>query len=477
MTPPGLPELLSILLDKNAESRFQQATALSAVPLEYNDYLGLNPKKSPTAKTDSIEDSKTNNDDSVSIVDDNCGETASVSSPADTTSPADTANREAPVLFKKEYRAPSYDVIRLNPLFDFILTSPANSIVETNNPVGGAISGNQDKSERYNRLRFNPTNSGTGEQMDWLTAMHLTTSPSSRRFHRLSSDAGDNTSQAVSALSEDQRRKIQALRNIDKQSPIVVPKLSELCVKGIAEACVILSDATSLAGGTRPNIPWMQVRVATWQCNIVMHTTVTHGCFTYLFCIQNFSLLKISDYNRHKLMHYLTRHERLHNSNLYRLFHSSAVNARCIRADVHTREYIGYTQSNQGLFESDFVFALFADPLITSPAAAESGSTNHMSNNGAEAERLKYAVSAVNKLRPRTMARVLDTIPVLFTPGFRDVGGSHISRATLAEKRKQDSWLEEEIQQAKLAANHVAVFSYHSWLPPATAATEQVERY
>lgn len=143
----------------------------------------------------------------------------------------------------------------------------------------------------------------------------------------------------------------------------------------------------------------------------------------------------------------------------------------------------------------------------------------------AEAENLKIAISAINRLRPRfvivsgdlthaapgepmyaaqaealrkSMARVSDSIPVLYLPGNHDIGNEPteaslaeyrvrfgadyygfwygglrciVLNSTLmikphclpAESRAQDLWFAEEIEQAKLSACHVMLFTHHPW--------------
>ena len=139
--------------------------------------------------------------------------------------------------------------------------------------------------------------------------------------------------------------------------------------------------------------------------------------------------------------------------------------------------------------------------------------------------RLKQAVVAINRLRPRfvvvsgdlshavpgepmyeaqaeafrkTIARVSDSIPLLFLPGNHDIGNVPtvasldayrqrfgadyygfwfgglrciVLNSTLmlrpdalpVEARGQDEWFAEEIELAKLGAAHVLIFTHHPW--------------
>lgn len=278
--------------------------------------------------------------------------------------------------------------------------------------------------------------------------------------------------------------------------------------------------------------------------------------------IQSFDLLKLPDFKRLQVAHYLNRHNRLHNPSINRFFYSTAVDARSRRADIHSREYIGFSHSTQGQFESSFGFALLTEPLLSAsrPDTEES---------------LKSIISSLNKIRPkfivsignltafepttpsyaessdkfrRAMARVLDTISCLYVPGALDVGyptmtdsslstylniviqnlrteilnhdnsfdvdayrdrfgadyygfwyggirllvvnssllilpedpgADHpsLSESVRTQKRAQDDWLSEEIEQAKLAAHHALIFSYHCWVAEKEAAEFNIDRF
>ena len=117
--------------------------------------------------------------------------------------------------------------------------------------------------------------------------------------------------------------------------------------------------------------------------------------------------MKLNALDRNKIAHYLHQHDRLHNPSINRLFWTSAVDARSRRADVCTREYIGFIQRIQGHYESDFNFVLLSDPLFGYNDNDQTQSTNANSNEvdplycETQENHLKTAISSINKLRPR----------------------------------------------------------------------------
>ena len=98
--------------------------------------------------------------------------------------------------------------------------------------------------------------------------------------------------------------------------------------------------------------------------------------------------------DRDQILYYLRRHERMHNPNLLRLFYTTAIDSRSRRADVWSREYIGYTQANQGTVNDDFYSILFSDPLFGQ-------NYDPLIATLVEEDEIKSVISAVNKLRPK----------------------------------------------------------------------------
>jgi hypothetical protein len=197
MAPDGLEDLLKILLERDPIVRFQKAT-VDQPHLNYSDYLGVNPDYKPLK----LDENNESNPKSSKPVHSN-------------TSQIDRS---------KKYIPPIYNSIRQNPLFDIIL-------------------------DKLNPNRVIVNDFDMTEYVDENTAIKLTTT------NPLFSEI-DDSSDSQPSVSND---RIQYLRSLHSYPAIVIPTLSELCIKAIAEACVILTDATANAGGTRPEIPWMQV--------------------------------------------------------------------------------------------------------------------------------------------------------------------------------------------------------------------------
>lgn len=239
---------------------------------------------------------------------------------------------------------------------------------------------------------------------------------------------------------------------------------------------------------------------------------------------QKFDLMKLPALDRAQIQHYLSRQQRLHTPGVFRLFCASLVDARCRRSDPSTGEYVGFTRLLQGHWDKDFYFLQLSAPQFGAAAAQNSG--GDASSVEAEETQLRPLLAAVNKLRPRflvmlgdftascpsdgalfdthvealrkCMARVSETIPVVFCPGSRDVGevptpaslaayrsrfgadyfgfwyggvrGIVINSSLLIhpegapdEAARQEVWLTEEIEQSKLCSNAMVLFTYHPW--------------
>ena len=255
---------------------------------------------------------------------------------------------------------------------------------------------------------------------------------------------------------------------------------------------------------------------------------------------KKFNLQKISHLDRERVKYLLLRKEKLHIPSIYRLFHKTLPDSRCIRTDIsfQNNEYIGFSHDLQGHFTADFHYSMIANPLI--PNSTEESN---------EEKLLKNAITQINKLRPkflilfgnftasvnhsnpttpsssssstenylqevtrfrRLIARVSDTIPSIFIPGDHEMGEDLVnftfhqqqyrssfgcdyfsfwyqgmkgiilnSNLLIAgalhhqqdqsedelylEFKKQEEWLDEEIEQSKLCSNNVILFMYHPW--------------
>ena len=106
--------------------------------------------------------------------------------------------------------------------------------------------------------------------------------------------------------------------------------------------------------------------------------------------------------DRERVTHVLNRRERLHNPSIYKLLHASVVDARCNRACLATREYLGLGKTMQGQWESPFFFVQIADPQLGIYSSGIDGAEGSGGMDWSiEVERLQSAISAINKLRPK----------------------------------------------------------------------------
>lgn len=292
-------------------------------------------------------------------------------------------------------------------------------------------------------------------------------------------------------FNKDDLASIEGVSSTHSRPAVKVPKLTELCQQAVGQAALLIASQAGADGN--------------W--------------------IAKFDLLKLSPHDRGAIAHYLNRLGLLHSPGVERLFHPSPVDARCIRVDPSTREFIGFTRSNHCAWKGDFFFSMLADPQLGMASAVRADVAGGR-DWGPELARLKQAVVCINRLRPRfvvvlgdfthatpqddalyvgqvgvfrkTMARISDSIPVLFLAGNHDIGNEPtisslnayrerfgadyfgfwyggvrclLLNSTLLlnpvalpfEAAHQDAWFAEEIEQAKLGATHVLIFTHHPW--------------
>jgi hypothetical protein len=280
---------------------------------------------------------------------------------------------------------------------------------------------------------------------------------------------------------------LEALKSVYQSPACRVPSLHDLCIRAVADTAVKVAFATADNGGIRPKISWMQ----------------------------SFNLVKnLSPLDLGRVTHHLDRQQKFHIPGVHRLFFNSLPDSRCRKANPGIKEYVGFTRALQGHYTTTFHFAQSSVPAIN--------------NEGIQLEFFQSLISHINKIRPKffvvignftavgvddyslveynnmaekfrkLIARVSDTIPVMFVPGEHEVGrtpssttltnyralfgadyftfwhqgmkGIVINSAllissceALEEAELQSMWLEEEIEQAKLCACTIVLFSYHPW--------------
>jgi len=225
-------------------------------------------------------------------------------------------------------------------------------------------------------------------------------------------------------------------------------------------------------------------------------------------------------------MQYLSRTGALHDMRCFRLFFDSAITARCSRADACTRTYLGHTHESQGRFEESFSFSHVAAPRVSDDPA------------GAAVEQLRLTISAVNRVRPpfvvvsgeftvarfgeegyglqldlfrRTMARVSESIPVMYCCGDAEAGLSESASSSVADYENrfgaswysfwckgarflvlnspllsrplmdpvraalQQRWIDEEFEITKVGGAKVFLISHKPIVFPADASSESVD--
>jgi hypothetical protein len=246
-----------------------------------------------------------------------------------------------------------------------------------------------------------------------------------------------------------------------------IPRLSELSLRSCARACV--ADSSH-------NKEW------------------------------NKRLLELSEGDRQRVMHYLSRVKSLHEPRVLRRFFSSLADTRCLGAQTSIREMRGLEHEEQGKWKEPFVMV----HVNISDLLSCWGEVDQPSRHS-----LKLLVTTINRLRPRVCffgvgdgmhelsesslssfrqacARVSETIPLAFISAPRNshfrarhersfgadyyglwYGGVRVlvlnsglivddkidPAATLA----QESWFDGEVEQGQLGGHHLLVFSNHLW--------------
>lgn len=292
---------------------------------------------------------------------------------------------------------------------------------------------------------------------------------------------------------------VEAITNVYNEAAHRVPSLHDLCLRAVANAAVDIAFATSDNGGIRPKLPWMQA----------------------------FQLERASPLDFNLIGHLLDRKQQLHIPAVFRLFHNSLPETRCKRANIQRKEIVGFTRALQGHYTADYHFA-----QLHNPAIGRSLVDAQQAEDSVEETRLKASIANINKIRPKfvicfghftdnaqldqialwtrfrkCVARVSDTIPVIFVPGRAEMNHQIVTKSSILQYQSyfgadyfsfwfqglkgivinsslmldaydatqpnghaldcmeeaalQDSWLEEEIEQAKLCATNITLFSYH----------------
>src|SRR5262245_8448887 len=103
--------------------------------------------------------------------------------------------------------------------------------------------------------------------------------------------------------------------------------------------------------------------------------------------------MRLSEYDRHQVAHYLDRCDRLHpSSGEYRLFWETPVDSRAIRVNTRTREYLGHYYSHHGQYHNDYFFMYFTNPVLDTMTGSELTPAENS---------LRAVISAINRIRPK----------------------------------------------------------------------------
>ena len=234
--------------------------------LIYTDYLGINIHTQKDNNT--APDSTTNDND-------------------------DCDNNKEYIPHSTVYKQPNYDIIRLNPLFNHMYSTYTHqtlgqyiSTINTNTTTYNTNTNTTSSSNTYTQdLTTTFLNEGVKEEeedvMDWSTAIYLSTNKpeytstitttstvNSTITNSATSNANSSTTQStITHTSADNSGntinsiKINFLRNIHLRSAVRIPRLSEICYKKVAELAVLLTEEMAKLGGSRPDVPWMQVYI------------------------------------------------------------------------------------------------------------------------------------------------------------------------------------------------------------------------
>ena len=224
--------MLKLLLEKDPATRFQNAVCDSQI--EYKNYIGGRKSKPIGNASTLVSTSNTTIDspkvDSISVNKDNTKPEKSMLATLVDTSPSNPTTSITSTI----YYPPHYDRLRLSPLFDCLFDSQA-----VFHPLDSEII-----SKKYI----------TENEVDWSTAIDLTAPNALYTECKESTTSYYNTT-----LTNEQKSRVNFLKKMHLYTAQRVPRLSELCLRAVASACVVVTEAAALAGGLRADVPWMKV--------------------------------------------------------------------------------------------------------------------------------------------------------------------------------------------------------------------------
>jgi hypothetical protein len=286
-----------------------------------------------------------------------------------------------------------------------------------------------------------------------------------------------------------------------------VPSLHDLCLRAVAEAAVSVSFATAHNGGLRPKLPWMQAfqlhkKLSALDRERVMHL-LTRKEMLHVPGVHRLFFASLPDSRCHRavaatkevvgLTHALQGHcmadfqfVEIASPGLGKSL-TTGTAGTAVESEEETRLRAVVASVNK--IRPKFLSVVGP---FTAATATDNDSDNTTNNNNTY-----DFVSLTDRFR-KVLARVSDTITVVLVPSVCEVGrqpsaqslaryrrlfgadyygfwfqgmrGVVINSALLIngsaapeEAVQQQLWLEEEIEQAKLCATTMVLFSYHPW--------------
>ena len=132
----------------------------------------------------------------------------------------------------------------------------------------------------------------------------------------------------------------------------------------------------------------------TYSC---VHTCIHTYSYTYNHTYMhrfNLHAPQMSESFRSRIAHCLHREQRLHIPTIIRLFHNTVLDAKCMRANVNMREYIGHCRDLQGHWLKNYFYCCISGLMV---------GQGEKLNNGdySEQDTIRRAITVINKIRPR----------------------------------------------------------------------------
>eukprot|EP00636_Phaeomonas_parva_P000211 CAMPEP_0118864790 /NCGR_PEP_ID=MMETSP1163-20130328/9260_1 /TAXON_ID=124430 /ORGANISM="Phaeomonas parva, Strain CCMP2877" /LENGTH=1024 /DNA_ID=CAMNT_0006798953 /DNA_START=171 /DNA_END=3245 /DNA_ORIENTATION=- len=207
-------------------------------------------------------------------------------------------------------------------------------------------------------------------------------------------------------------------------------------------------------------------------------------------------LAALSDYQLACVRMALRQHGKLHERKIWKALTRGMplIHSRALRASTHTREYVGMEKQQQGSWVQPFFFAHAVGPASEAEIMALVTKLNAMRPAPAF---LTFSLPSGDPCAEalgikKVFLKLSQNIPVLFVPGvggfdrenfgadwygfwFQGFRGLVINSNLLTNPgadpeaaERMEEWLDEQLEQSKLASQRAAVFTAHPWCLRAT---------